>query len=130
MPFALSQLVTLHVPLRLNAFAPSSASRRLPVLYDENYASLDIDGVLHAPGPLSREHKQRGDSPLHEYTGGGVQQTMQLYERGEVTGERLSSQMSVLGRQEGRDGLGLRDGRTKNDALRVYGRFIGQEGLR
>jgi hypothetical protein len=129
MPFGLLVQVTLHVPLPLNASAPSLVSKLLPVLYDENYANLDTDGILHAPGPLSLVHKQRRDSPLHEYTGGGVHQIIQLHERGEGTGGRLSSQMSILGRQERRDGLGLHDERTKRGILLVYGRYISQEGL-
>jgi hypothetical protein len=55
---------------------------------------------------------------------------MQLPERGEETGGRLYSQMSILGRQEGKDEAGLHDGRTKSGVLLVYGRYIGQGGSR
>src|ERR1700732_2480080 len=94
----LSQKITPHAALLTNAFVSSLASRLLLVLYDENCANLGTDAVLHAPDPLSHEHKQRRDSLSHKYTGGGAHQTMQLHRRGEGTGGRLSSQMSVLGR--------------------------------
>ena len=86
--------------------ARSSGSRPLPVQYNENYVDVGTDGVLHAPDPLSHEHKQRKDSLLPKRTGGGVLPTTQLQGRGEGTSGRLSSQMSVLRKQGGREGPG------------------------
>ncbi len=125
----LCQKITCRDPLPLNAFVPSSASRLLPILYDENFVDLDIDIVLHALGPLSLAYKQRRDSLLHEYTGGGGHQTMQLQRREGEIGGRLSSQMSVLGRQEERDRPGLHGGQMKSGVLYTYALFTDQENL-
>ena len=104
----------------MNVFVPSLASRHLPVLYDENSGELDTDSVLHVLNPLSRERKQRRESPSHEYIGGGAHQTTRLVGREEGTGGRLSSQMSVLGRQEGRDRPGLHVRQMKRGVLLIF----------
>jgi hypothetical protein len=85
--------------------------------------------VFHALGPSSLARKQRRDSPLHEYTGGGGLPTMQLHGKEEAIGGRWSSQTSVRGRQGGREGLGSHVGRTKRSVLLVFAPFTGPDTL-
>jgi hypothetical protein len=88
---------------------------------------LAIVGILYALGPLSLAHKQRRDYLLYKHIAGRVHLTMLLYGKGEGISGGLFSQMSIHGRQEGRDGLGSHDEQTKSSALYIYSRFIGQE---
>jgi len=87
----LYQKITRRVAFPLNASTPSLASRLLPILYDENFADLDIDVILHAVDPLSRKHKQRRDSLSYKYTSSRAHLTTQQHRREEGTSRRLSS---------------------------------------
>jgi hypothetical protein len=116
----LYQKITRRVAFPLNTSAPSLASRLLPILYNKNFADLDIDVILYALDPLSCEHKQRRDSLLHEYTSSRAHLTTRQHRREEGTSGRLSSQISAHRRQGGREGLGSHDGQMKSSAQCIY----------